>query len=136
MYKSDYLMRMIQQFSEMLAALLFNARSTGEPVSYKDLNELSSSFTGLTLDTLRTMNSSQLISLFSITGQLDINKTYASACLIHQLSKQESSEQNKAVQENLALELLVEIKNQLGEYLNDEHKTLVEDLQANQKPTV
>jgi len=130
MYKSDYIMRTIKQFAETLAALVFNARSNDDEVSYSDLEELSTSFSGLTLDTLTSMNSSQLIGLFSITGELDINKTYASACLLHQLSKQESSEEDSISQKHTALDLLIAIKEKLGEYLNDEHQVLVEELQA------
>ncbi len=130
MYNTDYIMRTIKQFSEMLAALLFNARSTGEEVSYDDLNELSSSFTGLSLDALLTMSSAQLLALFSLTGQLDINKAYASACLIHQTSMQEGSSHNQSLQKATALDLLLEIKNQLGDYLNEEHKNLTISLTA------
>lgn len=129
MYKSDYIMRTIKQFAEMLAALVFNARSNDDEVSYSDLEELSTSFSGLTLDTLTSMNSSQLLGLFSITGELDINKSYASACLLHQLSKQESSEQDAIRQKNITLELLIAIKEHLGDYLNDEHQALMEELQ-------
>ena len=123
-------MRTIKQFSETLAALLVGSRATGEAVSYKDLEELSLLFSGLSLDTLVATNSSQLLSLFSITGELDVNKTYASARLMHQLSEQESSEQQAAIFKQKALELLTEIKNQQGEYLNEEHQTLTESLQA------
>ncbi len=123
-------MRTIKQFSETLAALLVGARSTGEAVSYKDLEELSLLFAGLSLDTLVSTNSSQLLSLFSITGELDVNKTYASARLIHQLSEQESSEQQAGILKLKALELLTEIKNQQGEYINEEHQTLTESLES------
>lgn len=123
-------MRTIKQFAETLAALVFNARSNDDDVSYSDLEELSTAFTGLTLDTLLSMSSAQLIALFSITGELDINKSYAGACLLHQLSKQESSEDDALKQKHTTLDLLTAIKETLGEYLNDEHQALSEELQA------
>lgn len=130
MYRTDYIMRTIKQFSEMLAALLFDTRAAGEDVAYKDLDKLSSSFTGFALDALIAMPSSQILTLFSITGQLDINKSYASACLLHQLAKQESSEETKTMLNDKALDLLLEVKTQLGEFLNDEHEALIDGLQA------
>ncbi len=127
MYQTDYITRTIKQFSEMLAALLFGARAKGQDVTYSDLEELSLSFTGLTLDTLVTLSSSQLVSLFSVAG-LDINKVYASARLLHQLSKQERSEEKAALLNQKALRLLEKVHQRLGGYLNEEHEMLTQSL--------
>ena len=127
MYQTDYITRTIKQFSEMLAALLFGARAKGQDVTYSDLEELSLSFTGLTLDTLVTLSSSQLVSLFSVAG-LDINKVYASARLLHQLSEQERSEEKAALLSQKALRLLEKVHQRLGGYLNEEHETLTQSL--------
>ena len=127
MYQTDYITRTIKQFSEMLAALLFGARAKGQDVTYSDLEELSLSFTGLTLDTLVTLSSSQLVSLFSVAG-LDINKVYASARLLHQLSEQERSEEKAALLNQKALRLLEKVHQRLGGYLNEEHETLTQSL--------
>ena len=127
MYQTDYITRTIKQFSEMLAALLFGARAKGQDVTYSDLEELSLSFTGLTLDTLVTLSSSQLVNLFSVAG-LDINKVYASARLLHQLSEQERSEEKAALLNQKALRLLEKVHQRLGGYLNEEHETLTQSL--------
>ena len=127
MYQTDYITRTIKQFSDMLAALLFGARAKGQDVTYSDLEELSLSFTGLTLDTLVTLSSSQLVSLFSVAG-LDINKVYASARLLHQLSEQERSEEKAALLNQKALRLLEKVHQRLGGYLNEEHETLTQSL--------
>ena len=127
MYKTDYIMRTIKQFSEMLAALLFGARVKGEDVAFSDLEELSLTFTGLTLDMLTALGSSQLLSLFSVTGELDINKTYASARLLHQLADQET-EANATALNRKALALLLKVYWELGGYLNDEHESLTQTL--------
>ncbi len=81
-------MRTIKQFSEMLAAILFGVRSRGDELSLDDIEELSVSFTGFSLSSLMKMDSTQLIALFSVKGDLDINKTYSSAILLHTLAKQ------------------------------------------------
>lgn len=123
-------MRTIQQFSEMLAALLFDANTAGEEVTYKELDKLSSSFTGMGLDTLSSISGPQLIALFSIAGDLDVNKCYASARLIHQLAEQDSDEDEKLKLKAKSLDLLIEVREQLGEYLNDEHQALTEELEV------
>ena len=103
-YKTDYIMRTIKQFSEMLAALVFGARTKGEDIAFSDLEELSLSFAGLSLDTLLAVSNSQLLSLFSATGELDVNKVYVSARLIHQLAEQERSEAEASVLKQRALD--------------------------------
>ena len=111
----------------MLAALLFGARAKGEEVTFSDLEELSLSFTGLTLNTLTNLSSSQLVSLFSVAG-LDINKVYVSARLLHQLGEQERSEEKAALLNQKALRLLEVVYQRLGGYLNEEHETLTQRL--------
>ncbi len=127
MYQTDYIMRTIKQFSEMLAALLFGARARGQELTFSDLEELSLSFTGLTLDTLVALNGSQLVSLFSVAG-LDINKVYVSARLLHQLGEQERSEEKASALKQKALRLLEVVYQRLGGYLNEEHETLTQSL--------
>ncbi len=128
MCQTDYIMRTIKQFSEMLAALLFGARDRGQDVAFNDLDELSLSFTGITLDTLLAFSSSQIINLFSVTGEMDINKVYVSARLLHQLAEQESSEEGAVVLKSKVLDLLSEVYGELGGYLNDEHEALAQSL--------
>ncbi len=127
MYQSDYIMRTIRQFSEMLAALLFGARAKGQEVAFSDLQELSLTFTGLNLETLTAFSAPQLINLYSVTGGLDINKVYVSARLLYQLAEEDRSE-TTALREK-ALALLLETHRALGGFLNDEHEALVRELQ-------
>ncbi len=129
MYETDYIMRTVKQFSEMLAALLFGARAKGRDISFGDLDELSLSFTGLSLNTLTSLSSAQIISFFSVTG-LDVNKVYASATLLHQLAEQESSAEKATVSRRKALALLLEVHRRLGDYLNEEHETLTRTLNS------
>jgi hypothetical protein len=128
MYQMDYIMRTIKQFSEMLVALLFGARARGQEVTFDDLDELSLAFTGLTLDTLTRLDSSQIINLFSVTGELDINKVYVSARLLYQLAEQEGSAEKATGQKRKALDLSLEVYQRLGEYLNEEHEALTQSL--------
>ena len=131
MYQTDYIMRTVKQFSEMLAALLFGAKAKGGTLSFGDLDELSLTFTGLTLDTLTALSSSQIIRLFSVNG-LDVNKVYASARVLHQLAEQEGSAERTVVLKQKALDLLLEVHRRLGGYLNEEHETLIHTLQSPQ----
>ena len=120
----DYIMRAIKQFSEMLAALLFGARDKGENITFSELEELSFSFTGISLDTLLTLSSSQIVHLFSVTGEMDSNKVYVSARLLYQLAEQESSEEREGMLRRKAEDLLLAVYRELGGYLNDEHEAL------------
>ena len=130
MYSSDYIMRTIQQFSEMLAAILFGARTSGQEVKFQDLQELSLTFTGLTLETLTALGTPQLLNLYSVTGELDINKVYASARLLHQLALGEGETQRALALEKKSLALLLKAYQALGGFLNDEHESLTAELQA------
>lgn len=128
MYQTDYITRTIRQFSQMLAALLFGARDSGQEVAFSDFDELSVSFTGISLDTLLTFSSSQIINLFSVTGEMDIDKVYVTARLLHQLAEKESSEEGAAVLKRKVLDLLSEVHRELSGYLNDEHESLARRL--------
>ena len=119
-------MRTIKQFSEMLASILFGVRSRGEELSLVDLEELSVSFSGFSLPGLIKMDSAQLISLFSVTGDLDVNKAYSSAMLLHTLAKQE--DENALMLKPKALDLFVAVYDRLGNYLNGEHEDIVVSL--------
>ena len=128
MYESDYLMRMIRQFAEMLAALLFGKRSKGQDITFEELNELSLSFTGLSLHLLITLDSTQILNLYSAGGKVDITKAYVSARLFCQLAEQERSGERTLLLKSKALDLLNEVHQQLDGYLNEEHESLTQSL--------
>ena len=123
----DYITRAIKRFSEMLAALL-GARDKGENITFSELEELSFSFTGISLDTLLTLSSSQIVYLFSLTGEMDNNKVYVSARLLYQLAEQENSEEREGVLRRKVADLLLAVYRELGGYLNDEHEVLAQRL--------
>ena len=130
MYSSDYITRTIKQFSDMLAAILFGTHATGQTDSYDALNELSLDFTGLGLDVLTSVNVRQLLNLYSLNGELDVNKVYVSGRLLYQLA-----EQDPAVAQSYrakALELFVRASGQAGGFLNEEHKTITDELMQSQ----
>lgn len=129
MYQPDYIMRTIKQFSEMLAALLFGARASGQEVTFDDLEELSLTFTGLSLATLTALRTPQLLNLFSVTGSLDVEKVYVSARLLYQLAEQEGDAARAHSLKRKALDLLLRVFQVLKGYLNDEHEALVRELQ-------
>ena len=129
MYQPDTIMRTIKQFSEMLAALLFGARAKGQ-VTFNDLEELSLTFTGLSLETLIALGPQQLRNLYSATGTLDIDKVYISARLLYQLSEQEGEAARALALREKALKLLLEVHRVFGDFLNNEHEALVSELQT------
>ncbi len=128
MNQPDYITRTIQQFAETLAALLFGVRSKGQDITFNDLNELSLTFTGLSLDTLAPLSTQQILSLYSVTGELDIDKVYVSARLLYQLAEQESDKEKTLFLKNKVLDLLLEVYEKLGEYLNEDHKSFTQNL--------
>ena len=130
MYQPDTIMRTIKQFSEMLAALLLGARAKGQEVTFNDLEELSLTFTGLSLETLIALGPQQLCNLYSATGTLDIDKVYISARLLYQLSEQEGEASRALALKEKALKLLLEVHRVFGDFLNDEHEALVSELQT------
>ena len=128
MYEPDYIMRTIKQFSEMLAAILFGA--TNGQVTLDDLEELSVTFTGLSLGTLTALGTPQLLTLYSVIGTLDIDKAYVSARLLYQLAEQEGEASRALMLKEKALALSLEVRRVLGGFLNDEHESLVQELQV------
>ena len=128
MYQDDYLTRTLKQFADTLAALL-GARVRGEPPSFGELDELSWSFTGLGLKTLLSLSAPQLLQLFSVGGELDVNKAYISAQLLCQLARDDAS-QDSAKLHREALQLLNAVSLHLGDYLNEEHRRLSEELES------
>lgn len=129
MNDSDYIMRTIRQFSQVLAALLFGKRDAGQAVTFNDLDELSLNFTGLSLDFLQSLPTDQVLSLFAATGDLDVDKVYVTAALLHQLAEQEPQASARRLElSKKALRLLSEIRYRLGDYLNEEHESLTETM--------
>lgn len=129
MYQTDYIMRTIRQFADMLAALLFGARAGGQDVTFNDLNDLSLTFVGLNLDVLTALSAPQLVSLHSATGTLDVTKVYISARLLYQLAEQENDEERALPLKDKALSLLLEVRKELNGYLNEEHEVLTKGLE-------
>jgi len=127
--ESDYIMRTIKQFSEMLAALLFGKRAAGQVVNFSELDELSLSFTGLSLGFLKNLSAEQILSLYAATGELDIDKVYVTARLLYTLAEQEpETSAYRLGASKKVLRLLTEIHEQLGDFLDEEHASLIKKL--------
>lgn len=125
MPRSDYLMRIVQQFSKALAALLQRTQSLNREPTLSELDELSSSFAGFDLATLADLDTDQILQLYSITGALDVEKAYVAGVLLHRLALLEDDEEI----ERKALRVLQAVKEAYGEYVNREHEALVFELQ-------
>lgn len=125
MPRSDYLMRIVQQFSKALAALLQRTQSLNREPTLAELGELSSSFAGFDLNTLAALDTDQILQLYSITGALDVEKAYVAGMLLHRLALLEGDGQI----ERKALDVLQAVKEAYGEYVNKEHEALIFELQ-------
>ena len=124
MSRSDYLMRIIQQFSKMLAALLMRTRSLDREPTFEELDDLSRGFAGFDLETLEALDADQILQLYAVTGSLDVEKVYVAGVLMYQLGRIEPNDRARGH----ALRLLEAARQEFGEYLNAEHQQLVESL--------
>lgn len=121
--QNDYITRTIRQFARMLAALIKRRGS----VTFDDLNDLSLDFTGLDLGLLRSLGTGQLISLFTVAGEVNVEKLYIAATLLYQLA-QIVPDEARVKLESRVLELLIRVRGEFGDYLNAEHEVLIEQL--------
>lgn len=110
----------------MLAAILFGTHATEQTDTYDALNELSLDFTGLGLDMLASVSVPQLLSLYALSGELDVNKVYVSGRLLYQLAEQETSPDAAQTYKAKALELF--LTSGQGGFINDEHEVMTQKL--------
>lgn len=125
MPRSDYLMRIVQQFSKALAALLQRTTSLDREPTFEELDALSTSFAGFDLATLGSLHADQILQLYSITGTLDVEKAYVAGVLLYRLARHEGDEDAA----RKALRVLREVRREYGEYINQEHEALVGELE-------
>ena len=130
MSRSDYLMRIIQQFSKMLAALLTRTRSLDREPTHAELDELSRGFAGFDLDTLVALDVEQILQLYSVTGSLDVEKVYVAGVLLHHAARIDHDDRMDA----RALRLLEAVHDEFGDYLSREHADVVEVLRVRTAP--
>lgn len=76
------------------------------------------------------LDTSQILRLYSATGNLDVTKTYISARLLCQLAEQESAAERALPLKDRALDLLFEVHEELNGYLNEEHESLMQILRS------
>ncbi len=60
--------------------------------------------------------------------ELDVNKVYVSARLIYQLAEQDGNKERALPLKDKALDLLLEVYERLGGYLNEKHESLTWNL--------
>ena len=125
MPRSDYLMRIVQQFSKALAALLQRTTTLDREPTFEELDGLSTSFAGFDLVTLCSLDTDQILRLYSITGTLDVEKAYVSGVLLYRLARHDGDETTA----QKALRVLSEVKREYGEPINEQHEALIEELE-------
>ena len=127
MTENDYVMRIVKQFADALARLFFGK---GGGVSLeKELDEVSTQFTGLSLTTLRALPAGQIINLCSLNGSLDMNRVYAAGMLLYKdavLSGEESEAFFSRVRKSSYL--LTKVAADFGAFLNEEHEAALQHL--------
>ena len=77
MIRSDYIMRLIEQFAQALAKILFK-KENNEQVIIK-LDDLSQQYLGIDIQMLNSMTSDEILSLFTVNGDLYFVKCFMAA---------------------------------------------------------
>jgi hypothetical protein len=77
MIRNDYIMRLIEQFAQALAKILFK-KENNEQVIIK-LDDLSKQYLGIDIQMLNSMTSDEILSLFTINGDLYFVKCFMAA---------------------------------------------------------
>ena len=122
MVENDYVMRIVKQFADALAKLFF--RKGDEPLSLeKELDEISTQFTGLSLTTLRALPAGQIINLCSLNGMLDMNRVYAAGMLLYKDATLSGGDDEAFFQRaRKSSYLLTKVSSEFGAFLNNEHE--------------
>ena len=126
MTENDYVMRIVKQFADALAKIFF--RRGGASLE-KELDEVSTQFTGLSLTTLRALPAGQIINLCSLNGSLDMNRVYAAGMLLYKDAVLSGGEGeiffSRARKSSY---LLTRVASDFGTFLNEEHEAALHHL--------
>ena len=82
MFEKDYIIRIIHQFAQMLALILFRIRSGNIEEAHQDIQAASERFLGLKLDLILSLSNQELIEMLGVNGELDVEKSYIAAQLL------------------------------------------------------
>jgi hypothetical protein len=82
MIEKDYIMRMIQQFARFLAAALFKIESGRVEEARLDIKSSCKDYLGLPFNFLLGIPDQELLKIFTLGGQLDVDRCYVGAQLL------------------------------------------------------
>jgi len=82
MIEKDYIMRMIQQFARFLAAVLFKIDSGSAEAAQSDIQSACKDYLGLPFNFLLGIPDKELLKIFTLGGQLDVDRCYIAAQLL------------------------------------------------------
>jgi hypothetical protein len=82
MIEKDYIMRMIQQFARFLAAALFKIESGSVEEAKSDIQSACKGYLGLPFSFLLGIPDKELLKIFTLGGQLDVDRCYIAAQLL------------------------------------------------------
>lgn len=82
MIKNDYIMRMIEQFSKVLARVLFNTGAQHWEEAQTDVQDAALNFLGISLRMVRRLPTDDLLAMMTVGGRLDTAKCYIAAQLL------------------------------------------------------
>lgn len=121
----DYIMRLIKQFTDALARVLpGKASSEVQNPSFEQLDELSLTFTDLSLSILRNLPTDQLIGLLSSGGRPDVHRTYMVGRLLLEDARAATVSDEAALvsRGSKALYLISKSVTESEGFLDDEHE--------------
>jgi hypothetical protein len=130
-YDRDYILRMAREFATFLARIVRSKDAGKTETALADLDQAAHTHVGLGMDVLEALPVDQLTLMLSIGGQLDVNRAYATGRLLAERSDMARSVGNDALAATLdgnALQLLVDAALAFGEFLNDGHRAVVNEV--------
>ncbi len=82
MLKNDYIMQIINQFTEFLTQVLFRIKSGETEKTHQDIQTAAERFLGLKLDLILSLSNKELINMLSVNGEINVEKSYMAAQLL------------------------------------------------------
>ena len=109
MIEKDYIMRMIQQFARFLAAVLFKIESGNVEEAQSDVQSACKDYLGLPFNFLLGMPDQELVNIFTLGGQLDVDRCYIAAQLLFCEAKARKTDRHGSKAISTVYEILQEL---------------------------
>ena len=105
MIRSDYIMRMIEQLSQVLTQIIMGKKVKTEAEIEQQINDLIIRYTGLHHDFILNLNSQELLNLFNLGSEFDYTRCIIVAYMLYEYAKIAKRDSNKQYIKSLSLYL-------------------------------